>query len=124
MIIAIDFDGTIVHDKYPEIGAAREGAVETIKKLRLEGYQLVLYTCRTGLHLARAVAWCAEQGIKFSAINDNVRSNIALYGDNPRKISADIYIDDRMAADLPHWEELYEIVHHRLPTLSDTGFPG
>lgn len=124
MIIAVDFDGTIVHDRYPEIGEAREGAVETIKKLKAEGYHLILWTCRNGLDLARAVAWCAERGIRFDAINQNLRSNIRQYGGDTRKVSASIYIDDRMAAELPHWEEIYRIVHERLPTLADTGFPG
>jgi len=119
MILAVDFDGTIVHDRYPEIGEARPQAIETIKKLRSEGYQLILWTCRTGVHLARAVAWCAERGIRFDAINKNLRSNIKFYGDDPRKISASIYIDDRMAAVLPGWEEIYEIVHERCPTQQD-----
>ena len=124
MTIAVDFDGTIVKDNYPGIGEAMPGAVEVLKKLRKEGYPLVLWTCRTGKHLAQAVAWCAERGIRFDTINGNLRSNIQKYGDDTRKVSASLYIDDRGLEPLPHWDDIYEIVHERLPTLSDTGFPG
>lgn len=124
MILAIDFDGTIVRDAYPAIGEPRPGAVETLKKLKKEGYTLILWTCRGGKHLAQAVAWCAERGIRFDAINANIRAEVVRYGNDPRKVGASLYIDDRGVMPLPSWEELYNIIHERFPTLSDTGFPG
>lgn len=120
MVIAVDFDGTIVKDKYPLIGDPAPGAVETLKKLRKEGYQLVLWTCRTGKHLAEAVKYCAENGIRFDAINTNLRYRTVYYkGSDPRKIGADLYIDDRGIAGLPDWDEIYRIVHERLPDALD-----
>lgn len=120
MIIAVDFDGTIVEDKYPFIGEERQGAVETLRKLRSEGYSLVLWTCRSGQHLAEAVKWCADRGIRFAAINENLRSQVMRYGgSDPRKIGASIYIDDRGVAPLPSWDELYWIIHERVPTYAD-----
>ena len=120
MIIAVDFDGTIVEDKYPEIGAFRPGAVETLKKLKKEGYALVLWTCRTGKYLAQAVNVCASAGIRFDAINCNLRSEVVRYnGSDPRKVGASLYIDDRAIFDLPDWSELYEIIHDRVPTYAD-----
>lgn len=119
MIIAIDFDGTIVENRYPEIGHFRPGAVEAIKQLRRDGYVLILWTCRTGLELGRAVAFCAEAGIRFDGINQNLRSEIVKYGGDSRKIGADIYIDDRGIAELPSWSEIYEIIRERLPMYAD-----
>ncbi len=119
MIIAVDFDGTIVNDNYPAIGSEREGAVKTLRQLRSEGYQLVLWTCRTGKYLAQAVSWCAERGIRFSTINSNIRSEMVKYSSDPRKVGATLYIDDRGLFPLPQWSEIYTIVHERCPTDSD-----
>ncbi len=117
MIIAVDFDGTIVRDAYPEIGEAYPGAVETLRQLKKEGYCLILWTCRTGLDLAKAVAWCAERGIRFDAINSNLRYMVQKYnGSDPRKVGALLYIDDRSLYKLPDWDEIYRLVHERLPT--------
>ena len=120
MIIAVDFDGTIVENKYPEIGELRPDAVRVIRKLREEGYQLILWTCRTGLDLAKAVGFCAENGIRFDSINRNLRSQVVRYkGSDPRKVGADLYIDDRGLNELPPWEEIYRRVHELLPTYAD-----
>lgn len=120
MIIAVDFDGTIVKDKYPLIGEAVPGAIETLKKLKKEGYQLILWTCRTGKHLAEAVSFCANNGIRFDAINRSIRYNVVAHGgSDPRKIGAGLYIDDRGIAGLPDWNEIYRIVHRRLPDRLD-----
>lgn len=119
MIIAVDFDGTIVKDEYPAIGEERPGAVETLRRLRTEGYSLILWTCRTGQHLAEAVKWCADRGVRFSAINASLRSEVIKYGSDTRKIGASMYIDDRGVAKLPEWDELYDIIHDRVPTYAD-----
>lgn len=120
MIIAVDFDGTIVDDRYPAIGGFRPGAVECLKKLRAEGYSLVLWTCRAGWDLAAAVKACAERGIRFDAVNCNLRSRVVQFdGNDSRKLSADLYIDDRGLAPLPTWEEIYRLVHERIPTRQD-----
>lgn len=119
MIIAVDFDGTIVNDAYPNIGVERAGAVETLRLLRAEGYQLILWTCRTGRHLAEAVKWCAERGVLFSSINRNIRSEVVKYGGDPRKVGATMYIDDRGVVPLPEWAEIYYIIHERMPTMAE-----
>lgn len=120
MIIAVDFDGTIVEDKYPFIGSDLPGAIETLKKLKKEGYQLILWTCRTGKYLAEAVSFCANNGIRFDAINQSMRYNIVAHGgSDPRKVGADLYIDDRGIGGLPDWNEIYRIVHRRLPDNQD-----
>lgn len=120
MILAIDFDGTIVEDQYPEIGKLVEGAKEVINRLHGEGYTIIIWTCRTGFHKAAAVEFLAKNGIKFDRINESCPGNLLKYGGkDTRKVYADIYIDDKGLFQLPHWDDIYEIVHDRVPTRVD-----
>ena len=120
MIIAVDFDGTIVEDRYPAVGPFPPRRGGGAARLRREGYVLVLWTCRTGRSLAEAVKACAEAGIRFEAVNSNLRCRVVAHGgSDPRKVGADLYIDDRGLAPLPPWEEVYALVHERLPTRED-----
>lgn len=95
MIYAIDFDGTLCTDAFPEIGEPREDIIEFVKAAKEAGDRLILWTCRVEDRLAEAVEWCAERGIIFDAVNENLPELVALYGNDCRKVSADRYIDDR-----------------------------
>ena len=48
MIIAVDFDGTIVEHRYPKIGEERPFAIETLKMLIRDHHQLILWSVREG----------------------------------------------------------------------------
>ncbi len=65
LIIAIDFDGTIVEDAYPKIGATQLFAFETLRKIQSEGHRLILWTYRSGSKLDEAVAFCNDTGVAF-----------------------------------------------------------
>jgi len=95
MTYAVDFDGTLCADRYPEIGEPKAAVIRFVKRLRQRGNKLILWTCRSGADLAAAVEWCTAQGITFDAVNDNLPENIAKYNNNCRKVNADYYIDDR-----------------------------
>lgn len=95
MIYAIDFDGTLCADRFPEIGEPRLGVVEWVKTLRADGNKIILWTCRSGADLEAAIAWCTAQGLIFDAVNANLPENIARHGNDCRKIYADFYADDR-----------------------------
>ena len=69
LIIAIDFDGTVVEDGYPKIGKTRIFAFETLKRLQQDGHRLILWTYRSGIKLQEAVDFCKENGIEFYAVN-------------------------------------------------------
>ena len=69
MVIAVDFDGTIVKHRYPSIGKELPFAIETLKKLTEEGHRLILWTVREGQLLEDAVTFCRERGLEFYAIN-------------------------------------------------------
>lgn len=95
MIVAVDFDGTIVKDAFPNIGEINAGTVNYLYYLREQGAKLILWTCRSGELLEQAIEMCSKIGLHFEAINDNLPEIVAKYGNNSRKIFADIYLDDR-----------------------------
>ena len=71
MIIAVDFDGTIVEHKYPKIGKEIPFAVETLKRLQADHHTLILWSVREGQLLKDAVDWCRGRGLEFYAVNSN-----------------------------------------------------
>lgn len=94
--VAFDFDGTLVKDCYPGIGAPNLEMFAIARKLKENGHNIILWTCRTCQKLAEAVHYCKEHHeLEFHAVNSNVQEMIDKYGDDPRKVSADFYVDDR-----------------------------
>lgn len=105
-ILAIDFDGTIVENRYPGIGKPMLFAFETLKKLQDEGHILILWTYRSGKSLDEAVEFCKENGIEFYAINKSYPEEE--YSEKiSRKINADIFIDDRNIGGFYGWGDIY-----------------
>lgn len=105
-ILAIDFDGTIVESKYPDIGKPMLFAFETLKKLQERGFILILWTYRRGKHLDEAVEFCRKHGIEFYAINKNYPEEV-FDAEVSRKLNADIFIDDRNIGGFLGWGEIY-----------------
>ena len=62
MTIAVDFDGTIVEHRYPQIGEEIPFATATLKMLINERHRLILWSVREGKLLEEAVEWCRERG--------------------------------------------------------------
>ena len=115
MVIAIDFDGTIVEHRYPSIGRELPFAIETLKKLTEEGHRLILWTVREGRLLDEAVAFCRERGLEFYAVNRDYPEEEKNRNNHfSRKLKADLWIDDRNLGGLPDWGTIYEMVHNRL----------
>lgn len=109
-IIAVDFDGTIVEDKYPGIGKPRTFAFETLKRMQQDGHRLVLWTYRSGARLQEAVDFCKEHGIEFYAVNCSYPEEVMDHTIS-RKIHADLFIDDRNFGGFPGWGEIYQKLH-------------
>ena len=116
LIIAIDFDGTIVEDKYPAIGAMQPKAQSVIKSLKDRGDYIIIWTCRTGDHLLQAINWLVRHNIPFDAVNSHNPDNLADFGGSPTKVYADHYIDDKGLGGFPGWHhvEAHLIHGHRL----------
>lgn len=109
LIIAIDFDGTIVEHRYPFIGRIRPFAFETMEALQINGHRLILWTHRTGQKLEEAIKFCKNHGIEFYAVNKNYPEEVWDTSDS-RKILADIYIDNRNIGGIPSWGEIYKMI--------------
>ena len=109
MIIANDFDGTIVEHRYPAIGRIRPFAFEALKALQAKKHRLILWTYRAGKELEEAVEFCRSHGVEFYAVNKNYPEEEWDPSDS-RKILADLYIDDRNIGGLPSWGEIYNII--------------
>lgn len=122
LIIAVDFDGTIVEDAYPQIGKEQIFAFDTLKKLQSQGHRLILWTYRSGKKLDEAVAFCKEKGIEFYAVNKNFpeENYDKKYS---RKIHADLFIDDRNIGGFLGWTAIYKtIFNYEPPVKKKRGF--
>lgn len=113
MIIAVDFDGTIVENRLPKIGAEIPHAVECIIRLQKEEqHQIILWTVREGDLLEEALDWCKQRGLVFYAANKNFPEDKTL---GTRKLKADLYIDDLNLGGIPDWELIYRMVKANQP---------
>ncbi len=91
MIIAVDFDGTLqFQDKKPNFAL-----INNLKLAQINGNIVILWTCREGKRLNEAVQFLRNNGSIPNFVNQNCPQAIKLLGHNPRKIYADIYIDDK-----------------------------
>lgn len=113
LTIAVDFDGTLVEEKYPEIGKEKEDAFEVLIRLHNDGHRLLLWTYRHGRTLTEAIEFCRQKGVEFYAINKNFPEEE--YDTSvPRKLLADIYIDDRNIGGMLEWEEIYRLITNKM----------
>lgn len=121
MIIAVDFDGTIVKHKYPKIGKEIPFAIDTLKRIQQKGHSLILWTYRSGKELEEAVQFCREKGLEFHAVNNNYEEE-EFDNTYSRKINADLFIDDRNILGIPEWGEIYNIINEMEKKSGETNF--
>ncbi len=110
MIIAVDFDGTIVEHKYPKIGAPKRFAFDTLRELQRRGHKLILWTSRTGKYLEEAIEFCRKHGVEFYAVNANYPGEDYCDSEVGRKIYADVYIDDKNFGGFPGWGKIWQVL--------------
>jgi len=101
-VIAVDFDGTLCTNNWPEVGVS-----QTVHKLLIsslimahrKGHIIILWTCREDTedrkYLAEALEYCKKNNIPIDYVNEAPPEMKKLWGNDPRKICADVYIDDR-----------------------------
>lgn len=122
MIIAVDFDGTIVEHRYPEIGKEIPFAMATLKKLQEDGHKLILWSVREGKRLEEAKEWCKQRGVVFHAYNSFLDEDVcedyleekATNAKFSRKLKVDCFIDDRNVGGLLDWGTAYYLISHRM----------
>ena len=112
MVIAVDFDGTIVEHRYPEIGKEIPFATATLRQLIADGHELILWTVREGELLRDAVEYCRKRGVTFFAVNRDFEEEDGTNSDFSRKIRADLFIDDRNIGGLPSWSTIYALINN------------
>lgn len=113
MTIAVDFDGTIVTHRYPEIGEELPFAIETLKMLIRDHHKLILWSVREGKLLDEAVEWCRERGVEFYAVNRDYPEEIKEHNKSySRKLKVDLFIDDRNIGGLPDWGVIYDMIRN------------
>lgn len=108
LIIAVDFDGTIVEHRYPNIGKELPNSIYFLKKLKEQKHILILWTCREGKELKEAVDYCKSRGLEFDAVNENIidlGENLAKH-----KILFDLSIDDKNLDINLDWNYIYKKV--------------
>lgn len=108
LLIAVDFDGTIVEDAYPKVGKPLPFALETIKMLQADGHRIVLWTYRHGKALKDAEEFMIKRGIPPYAVNRSYPEEASHPNDVSRKINADLFIDDRNFGGFPGWGVIYQ----------------
>ena len=99
LLIAVDFDGTVVEDRYPAVGKPMPFAIETLKMLQADGHRIILWTYRHGKKLEEAVEFLRKQGVPPYAVNRSYPEESSDPSDVSRKIHADLFIDDRNFGD-------------------------
>lgn len=107
--VAVDFDGTIVENEYPQLGKPMLFAFETLKELQKRGFVLILWTVRTGKLLEEAVEFCRQNGVEFYAVNRNHPEEF-LDPETPRKLDVDVFIDDRNLGGFPGWDKVFSML--------------
>lgn len=90
MIIAVDYDDTLEIKK-----TMNTALINTLKSKQQNGDIIILWTCRQGKRLIEALTNLKKVGFAPNLVNENVPWMIKSFGYNPRKIYADIYIDDK-----------------------------
>lgn len=93
--IAVDFDGTLFTDEYPKIGKPKWRVINWCKERKRKGDVLILWTCREGESLREAVEMCREVGLVFDYVNQNDAYLKKQFGNDCRKVGADVYLDDK-----------------------------
>lgn len=115
LIIAVDFDGTITTE--PDIGkklVLRENCKEVLQRMSEDGIKLILWTCRSGEHLAEAISFLDNSGLLelFDVVNKQLPQVVEKYPDEARKVGADVYFDDKNAMGIEvNWDEFEKFIY-------------
>lgn len=117
--IAVDFDGTIVEDRYPDIGPLIPEARDVLDEFRKAGGKIILWTCRTGADLTTAIRFLRQNGVYIDAANRHLPENMEAFRRQfphvpecdieSRKVLADMYIDDRNPGGVD-WKNIRELL--------------
>lgn len=111
LILAIDYDGTLDNAPYPEVGQLALWAKVVMQQLAKEGHTLIVWTCRENQPLQDALNFLRSQQVPFHYANQNDPWMVEAWGNDSRKIFANLYFDDRahLGTDVS-WLDFYQHV--------------
>jgi len=118
-IIAFDFDNTLTdgESEWPMVGQPRTEMIEVAQFLYQHGFQITIWTLRDICHpdsLGPCLQFLSDEGVKYDHFNKSPEYMVEHYGGrpqgDPRKIPADIYIDDRSVGGLPKPKDIVKEV--------------
>lgn len=97
--VVFDLDGTLVENKWPELGDWRPGAVDCLKKLHKEGIHIIVWSCRFSIFTPYGVTrhW-QERLEEIDLIRyrfDRAQLEFVFLHTEAYKPSASYYIDDK-----------------------------
>lgn len=115
-ILSLDFDRTIVDSNYTTIHGLRKDAKHYINLLFKEGYYIIINTCRCGDEQNNAENFLKKEDVLFHLINQNNSDLVKFYNADSKKVSADIYVDDKSLENILHpefleWKNIYNGIH-------------
>jgi hypothetical protein len=114
-IVAVDFDGTLCEDRFPEIGPARLFVVGAVRALHNLGWRVIIHTCRAngafssgeiaGDRLHRCMEmlrWLRDEGVPYDQVwglridhPDGLDFAFVFDHEQTGKPGADVYLDDK-----------------------------
>jgi hypothetical protein len=115
-LLSFDFDKTIVVSNYPDIVGLHPNAREVINRfIDVHDCCVIVNTCRDGEPLLEAVRFLQAEGVGFHHANEQHPSMHIIFGCDTRKISADVYTDDKDIHALcdpmfPNWLKLEQMI--------------
>ena len=97
MILAVDYDGTL--ELLGEAGrpVMNMALLKDLRNAQRQGHTVILWTCRAGPRLRAALENLRQCGFRPNLVNQNAPQTVARLGYDPRKVLADVYIDDKGA---------------------------
>jgi FMN phosphatase YigB (HAD superfamily) len=121
IIIAFDFDNTIVETDFPVIKGLKEGAKEVINDYYNDpNLIIIIWTCRThDWEIEGAKDFLKDNGINYHYFNENCPEAIALFKNDSRKIAYDILVDDKAIGFVDDWDTLKQMIDDRITKLYD-----
>lgn len=108
-VFAVDFDGTIVENKYPEMGAVNGEAIEAMYLMKIRGHVIIIWTCRNGKDYQEMLEVLRKYQIPYDVINEHAPHLAVVFGDDARKVFADYYIDDHNVTPWT-WRQVKELI--------------
>jgi hydroxymethylpyrimidine pyrophosphatase-like HAD family hydrolase len=87
---AIDYDGTLCDEHLKPL----PNAIHTMQRIKENGGEIAIWTCRTGMDLKVAIKTLDQYNIPYDTVNDTLPGFMEMWGNNGRKIFADVYVDN------------------------------